>query len=147
MNIQSKLFLKTFVFLLGVISLLLLYSCKTAQRGQHVHPTEDFFTVIKVKKLSREVYAIYAFRNDTTFKIISYYNGERPSSYRKLVKGACFQAHIYSQFNSLEDKLNVIPPCNEVLEFHGVTIEREFEHGIDDVWFCKELNGPYLQNK
>lgn len=47
----------------------------------------------------------------------------------------------------LEDKLNVIPPCNEVLEFHGVTIGRELEHGINDVWFCKELNGPYLQNK
>ena len=30
------------------------------------------------------------------------------------------------------------------MEFHGVAVGKELENGIDDVWFCEELNGPYL---
>jgi len=55
-----------------------------------------------------------------------------------------FQVNLHSRFRAMEEKFNIIPPCNEVIEFHGITICKEPERGINDVWFCKELNGPFL---
>ena len=101
-------------------------------------------TVTKVKKMSREVYVIYASRNYSIFKIVSFYNGKRQANARNLKKGDKFQACLFSQFKAIEEKFNIIPPCNEVIDFHGVTIGKELDKGIDDVWICKELNGPYL---
>ena len=101
-------------------------------------------TVTKVKKMSREVYVIYASRNDSIFKIVSFYNGKRQANARKLKKGDKFQACLFSQFKAIEEKFNIIPPCNEVIDFHGVTIGKELDKGIDDVWICKDLNGPYF---
>lgn len=144
MNIQSKTYLKESFSLFAVILLVLTYNCKTVEKDTCMLSDKNSYVVTKVQKISREVYAIYALRNDTIYKIVSYYNGKRQTNSRKLKKGFCFQANIYSQFKSIEDKYNIIPPCNEVIEFHGVTISKEPEHGIYDVWLCDELNGPFI---
>lgn len=145
MNIQSRPTLKKkYISLLAVLLIAMSYSCKTVEREIQGLSAKNSFMVTRVKKLSREVYAIYALRNDTTFKIVSFYNGRRQANSRKLRKGDSFQAHLYSQFKALEDKFNIIEPCNVVIDFHGVAIGKELEHGIDDVWICKELNGPYF---
>ncbi len=126
------------------VLLMLLYACKTVCRDNTMPSSKNGSVVTKANKMSRNVYVIYALRNDTTFKIASFYNGIRQANSKKLRKGVHFQANLYSQFRSVEEQFNIIPPCDEVIEFHGVTIGKEPEHGIDDVWFCKELNGPYL---
>lgn len=105
---------------------------------------DSCFTVKSVRKKKNGVYVIYAHRNDSLFKIVSYFDGKKGDRKKKLVKGKRFQVSIESVFGDLERKLNLIPPCNEMMEFRGVAIGKEFEKGIDDVWFCKELNGPYL---
>lgn len=60
----------------------MLYSCITFNNESYGLSNQNSFMVTKVKKLSREVYAIYALRNDTTYKIISFYNGKRPTDCR-----------------------------------------------------------------
>ena len=144
MNIQSKLILKMAIMFLIVILQTFLYSCKTICRDYHVSSSKNILTVTKVKKMSQDVYVIYALRNDSIFKIVSIYNGNRQVNSKKLAKGMHFQVNLYSRFRAMEEKFNIIPPCNEVIEFHGITICKEPERGINDVWFCKELNGPFL---
>lgn len=63
---------------------------------------------------------------------------------KRLVKGTCFDVSLQSVFAEYERKNNILPPCNEFMEFRGVAIGKEPKHGIDDVWFCKDLNGPFL---
>ena len=143
MNIQSRPTLKKYITLLAIMLIYLPYSCKTIEREAHGLSVKNSFMVNKVKKMSREVYVIYASRNDSIFKIVSFYNGERQANAMKLKKGVRFQAHLYSQFKAIEEKYNIIPPCNEVIDLHGVEIGKELDHDIDDVWICRELNGPY----
>ena len=134
---------KLFLF---VLLLALLYSCKTIENDQPNAATYNkYYTVIKVKKLSGKVYIVYASRNDTVFKIASYYSGNKRNNERKLGRGDHFYAHLYSQFKSIEERFNMISTCNEFIEFHGVTIGKEPELGVYDVWFCNELNGPYIK--
>ena len=93
MNIQSRPTLKKYITLLAIMLIYLPYSCKTIEREAHGLSVKNSFMVNKVKKMSREVYVIYASRNDSIFKIVSFYNGERQANAMKLKKGVRFQAH------------------------------------------------------
>lgn len=122
----------------------LLYSCKSVENKQLEKINKSSFVVKSVKKQKNGGYVIYAHRNDSIFKIVSYYNGKKNNRGRRLVKGTCFNASLQSVFAEYERKNNIVPPCNEFIKFRGVAIGKEPEHGIDDVWFCKELNEPFL---
>lgn len=135
---------------LGLCILLLytlLYSCKSVENKQLGKINKSSFVVKSVKKQKNGVYIIYANRNDSIFKIVSYYDEKKNNRGRRLVKGTCFNASLQSVFAEYERKNNIVPPCNEFMEFRGVSIGKEPEHGIDDVWFCKELNGPFLLSR
>lgn len=132
---------------LGLCILLLctlLNSCKSVENKQLVKTNKSSLVVKSVKKLKNGVYVIYAHRNDSIFKIVSYYDRKKNNRGKRLVKGTCFNVSLQSVFAGYERKNNILPPCNEFMEFRGVAIGKEPEHGIDDVWFCKELNGPFL---
>ena len=132
---------------LGLCILLLctlLNSCKSVENKQLVKTNKSSLVVKSVKKLKKGVYVIYAHRNDSIFKIVSYYDRKKNNRGKRLVKGTCFNVSLQSVFAGYERKNNILPPCNEFMEFRGVAIGKEPEHGIDDVWFCKELNGPFL---
>lgn len=144
MSALSRLFHK--INILYLFLPIVLYSCKTKDIHQDSILLSETYTVIKIKRINNEVYTIYASRNDTVFKIVSYYDGQNNGG-RKLKKRSCFNANLFSQFKIIEKQLNMIPPCNEYIEFHGAIIGKEPEHGIDDIWICKELNGPYLIRK
>lgn len=121
-----------------------LCGCKTVENRLVNNSSDSCYIVKKVKKLRKDVYVIYANRNDSLFKIVSYYDKKKKNSDRKLKKGMLFQASFQSVFGDFERETKMIPPCNLVMEFHGVAIGKEPERGIDDVWFSEELNGPYL---
>ena len=116
---------------------------KIVENEQIVNSSESSFTVKKVKKLKNDVYVIYANRNDSIFKIVSYYDKKNKRG-KKLTKGMRFEVSLQSVFGDFEREYKIIQPCNLSMEFHGVAVGMELENGIDDVWFCEELNGPYL---
>ncbi len=116
---------------------------KIVENKQIVNSSESSFTVKKVKKLKNDVYVIYANRNDSIFKIVSYYDKKNKRG-KKLTKGMRFEVSLQSVFGDFEREYKIIQPCNLSMEFHGVAVGKELENGIDDVWFCEELNGPYL---
>ena len=104
-----------------------------------VNEVNSCFTVKSVKKKKNDVYVIYALKNDSIYKIVSYYDGNKGDRKKKLARGMQFQATLVSQFG------NIISPCNLMLDFHGVAIGLEYKkRHILDLWFCEELNGPYL---
>ena len=104
-----------------------------------VNKVNSCFTVKSVKKKKNNVYVIYALKNDSIYKIVSYYDGNKGDRKKKLARGMQFQATLISQFG------NIISPCNLMLDFHGVAIGLEYKkRHILDLWLCEELNGPYL---
>lgn len=120
----------------------MMVGCKTKYGYDSNTLQSNYFTVNKIKKLSSEVYIIYATRNDTIFKIASHYNGQL-SKGKKLKKGSKFTAEIFSQFVEFEKMINMMPNLGVYILFHGEAIGRE--DNINDVYICDELNGPYLK--
>ena len=116
--------------------------CKTTCGLDSNSFQSNYFTVNKIKKLSPEVYIIYAVRNDSIFKIATYYDGH-PSKGNKLKKGSKFTAEIFSQFVEFEKKINMMPNYGVHILFHGVSIGRE--DNMNDVYISDDLNGPYLK--
>lgn len=105
-----------------------------------VKSVNSCFTVKNVKKKKNGVYLIYAQRNDSIYKIASYFDGKKGDRKKRLVRGMHFQATLESVFG------NIISPCNLMLDFHGVAIGLEYKkHHVLDLWLCEELNGPYLK--
>ena len=123
---------------------IMLYGCKTTEKNKEENCPNSFFLVKKVKKQKNGVYIIYAHRNDSIFKIVSYYNGTKNGREKKLKRGMYFFVPTESVFGDFEKKNNLVPPCNAFMDFHGVAIGKEPEHDIDDVYFSSDLNGPYL---
>lgn len=144
-GVLCKLFNNHIRFCILLLSVLL-YSCKSVENKQVERISKSSFVVKSVKKMKNGVYVIYANRNDSIFKIVSYYDGKKNNG-KRLVKGSYFNASLQSVFAEYERKTKIVPPCNEFTEFHGVAIGKEPNHGIDDVWFCNELNGPFLRLK
>lgn len=107
MSALSRLFHK--INILYLFLPIVLYSCKTKDIHQDSILLSETYTVIKIKRISNEVYTIYASRNDTVFKIVSYYDGQNNGG-RKLKKRSCFNANLFSQFKIIEKQLNMIPP-------------------------------------
>ena len=70
MNIQSKLILKMAIMFLIVILQTFLYSCKTICRDYQMSSNKNILTVTKVKKMSQDVYVIYALRNDSIGQLL-----------------------------------------------------------------------------
>lgn len=139
----SKLFRRYICFCL-LLPYTFVCGSKIIEKKQIVNSSESSFTVRKVKKLKNDVYVIYANRNDSIFKIVSYYNKKKNKRNKKLTKGMRFEVSLQSVFGDFEREYKIIQPCNLAMEFHGVAVGKELERGIDDIWFCEELNGPYL---
>lgn len=139
----SMLFHKHIIYCMLLIGTLLC-GCKTVENKPIANSSDSFLTVNKVKKQKNGVYVIYANRNDSLFKIVSYYDKKKNKCNKKLTKGMRFQVQMQSVFGDFERETKMIPPCNLVMEFRGAAIGKEPERGIDDVWFSEELNGPYL---
>lgn len=130
-----------------ILTMISLFSCKTPEIKNKSESSENSYVVTKVKKLSSDVYVIYATRNDTIFKIASFFNGKKPANGKKLTKRTRFHANLYSQFKALEEKYKMIPQYGIYIDFHNVAISKEPGRGIDDVWISKDLDGPYLLQK
>lgn len=72
----------------------MMIGCKTKYGLDSNTLHSNYFTVHKIKKMSSEVYIIYATRNDTVFKIASHYKGQHIKG-KKLKKGSKFTAEIF----------------------------------------------------
>lgn len=120
----------------------LLQSCSTVRTLKPVN--SSCFVVLKIKKLKNNVYFIYAQRNDTVFKIATHFVKNKKGEYLKLKKGSVFKAHLYSQFVDIDKKLNMMPNYGISILFHGVTVSREPQRNINDVFLCNEINGRYI---
>ena len=138
---KSKHIRKPTIFPLIVMFFLLsLFCCSTPLKLENVK-NEDLFSVEEIKKINDSVFLIYASRNDTIFKIASYYDGNSINNCTKLKKKSKFRAKLLSQFKEAEKKFNMFPNYSISFIFHGITICREPEKNIDDVYLCDTLNG------
>ena len=141
---KSKHIRKPTIFPLIVMFFLLsLFCCSTPLKLENVK-NEDLFSVEEIKKVNDSVFLIYASRNDTIFKIASYYDGNSINNCTKLKKKSKFRAKLLSQFKEAEKKFNMFPNYSISFIFHGITICREPEKNIDDVYLCDTLNGCFL---
>ena len=129
--------------LIVMFFLLSLFCCSTPLKLENVK-NEDLFSVEEIKKVNDSVFLIYASRNDTIFKIASYYDGNSINNCTKLKKKSKFRAKLLSQFKEAEKKFNMFPNYSISFIFHGITICREPEKNIDDVYLCDTLNGCFL---
>ena len=78
---KSKHIRKPTIFPLIVMFFLLsLFCCSTPLKLENVK-NEDLFSVEEIKKVNDSVFLIYASRNDTIFKIASYYDGNSINNY------------------------------------------------------------------
>lgn len=144
--LMMKRLFKQFLKYLCLLCTISLFSCSIyhyRNRGL----SNSSFMVHKVRKMKNNVYIVYATRNDSVFKIISYYDGNKSNCQKRLRRGMLFHTSIQSIFGEFEKEHNMIPPCNEAIEYHGVTIAKEEDKGIFDVWYAAELNGPYINEK
>ena len=129
--------------LIVMFFLLSLFCCSTPLKLENVK-NEDLFSVEEIKKVNDSIFLIYASRNDTIFKIASYYDGNSINNCTKLKKKSKFRAKLLSQFKEAENKFNMFPNYSISFIFHGITICREPEKNIDDVYLCDTLNGCFL---
>lgn len=128
-----------------VIFLIAAIACTTpAHIDNNVYAGDDSLVIEKIVKKENNVYIIYAIRNDSIFKIASHFNGTKNKDDITLKKGSRIKVKLHSQFRDLERKLNIIPMNNASIEYFGVTISKEPEKNIDDVFICDEINGKYL---
>ncbi|WP_434501786.1 hypothetical protein [Prevotella sp.] len=72
-----QLFHKHFGFCILLLLYTLLNSCKTVENKQLEKINNSSFVVKSVKKQKNGVYVIYAYRNESIFKIVSYYDGKK----------------------------------------------------------------------
>ena len=96
-----------------------------------VKSVNSCFTVKSVKNKKNGVYVIYALRNDSIYKIVSFFDGKEGERKQKLVRGMQFQATLRSMFG------NIISPCNMMLDFHGVAIGLEYKMALLLDWSIK----------
>ncbi len=134
-----------FIFIIGLF--FLLGSCSTLKKVQNIPSIEHYFVVSKIKKQKNNVYIIYAQRHDSIFKIFSHFDGIIKNNDIKLVKGSHFRAYLNSQFKATEEKFNMMPQYEISILFHGVTISKEPENKINDIFSCEELNGKYISQE
>lgn len=120
-----------------------LNSCRTFDKQQFVKKDKTYYVVKSIKKKKNGVYVIYAHRNDSVFKIVSLFDGKKKGE-KRLKRGMSFNVSLQSVFVEWEREHNMIPMLNVYRFFRGVAIGKEPENDIDDVWFCDELNGPYI---
>ena len=66
-----------------------------------VNKVNSCFTVKSVKKKKNDVYVIYALKNDSIYKIVSYYDGNKGDRKKKLARGMQFQATLESVFGNM----------------------------------------------
>ena len=105
----SKLSLKHLCVCIPLLCALLC-NCKTIDNEQKNDKPKSYFIVKKVKKLKHGVYIIYANRNDSIYKIVSYYDGKSGNKENKLIRGMHFLVSIESVFHDFDKKNNIIPP-------------------------------------
>jgi hypothetical protein len=140
--------MKHLFFLFGI--LFLLQSCKTGNVAVvNSNSNDACYTVRKIKKQKNDVYFIYAERNDTTFKIYSVFDPDdlKEGGYTKLKRGSRFNAILLSQLAGTENKFNMVTDFGVSVEVNGITVSREPEHNILDVYACDELNGRYIKKQ
>lgn len=130
-------------YVVYILLLIVLAGCKsTLSPNYSAYQLENTYRVKKKKKEKNNVYVIYATRNDSTFKICTYYDNAIPVSGRKVKKGDNLNMKMYSQFRATELKFKMMPVCNVAFDFHNVVISRG---KYDDVLICHELNGLYYK--
>ena len=124
-----------------ILLLIVLISCKSTDIPKlSTHQFENSYKVKRVKKEKNNVYVIIATRNDSLFKICTYYDKNIPIAGKKVKRGSQLDLKMYSQIRAAEEAFNMMPVCNIAIDFHDVTISRG---DFDDILICPELNGLY----
>lgn len=141
-NEQFKHFHKYDILFLAVCFFAIL-GCATPLGNRDARAIDLCYTVEKIKKINDSIYIIYASRNDSIFKIASYYDGNSKNC-TKLKKRSKFRAKLFSLLKEIEVKFNMMPNYGISFRFYGVPISREPEKNIDDVYVSNEINGCYL---
>ena len=106
--------------------------------------SNDGYKITKIKKQKNNVYIIYATRNDSIFKIASHYNGITSDNNIKLKVGTVFCADLRPYFNGEICGLQTMHQLGLAIDYYGVSIYQEPQKGINELYFCDDINGRYF---
>ena len=117
-----------------------IFSCKTID---NVVCDDTSYIVRKIKKQENNVYHIYVERNDSSFLIVSHFNGKRNNSDIKLKKSIHMKVDLYPLFWNNINGTEIMPTCNIAIDYYGNIISKE-KLKVDNVYYSNSLNGCYL---
>lgn len=106
-------------------------------------PLNTRYKVLNYKK-RKKVYIIYAKKDESVYKIYSYYDRKKDKSMQKIKKGNYYSMSLFPYFKLFEEKCNMLLNNEIVISYHGIKLIREPERGINDIYFSPELNGLYI---
>lgn len=123
-----------------------LYGCVGLKNVESSITSESCFIIKKIIKKKHHVYILYAVRNDSIYKIVSYFDKNKCTD-MKIRKGTKINVTFDPMFVTQINGVPIIQPCNLKILFHGVSIGLNPEKGINEIWFSKEINGKYVNRK
>lgn len=144
-----KTLFKSFINNMAHIMIIFLFaSCSTSLGFSRVghHDEQSAFRVVKVKRVKDDVYMICAERNDSIFRIYSFFDKDIAFKGQKLKKGVFFRANIEPIFVSVERKFNLMPNYGMAVLYHGVKVMRSKKDNYQDTFTSPDLNGLWVRN-
>lgn len=102
------------------------------------------YKVRKIRKQKNNVYFIYAERNDSIFKIYSWFDGNVHPGDTRLKRGTKFKARLTHRLGADAGEWQDMSYLEFGVSYHGVAVMCEPEKDILDVYSCSEINGRYL---
>ena len=106
----------------------------------------DTYLVTGYKQLYRNVYLINVEKNGVTYRIISYWNGEKNEGFKKLKDGMRINVELHSPIRPIQQKYH----CNISLYYRHNRYPCLYfnkNSDYDDFFLCDELNGIYISKE
>jgi hypothetical protein len=134
--------MKNLIFLLA--SIIILFSCTGTKKGMTVKENKTKYRIKKIDK-NNSWYIIYADRNDTLFKIVSFAKNKIDESCRKIVVGGIYDFELKSKKGNAPIiggvKLDPVGYTGCYVFDKETTICLEPKRGIYDLFFTNDLKG------
>jgi hypothetical protein len=134
--------MKNIIYLLASIALL--FSCSSTKKAMTVNNGDTNYCVKKIDK-NNSWYIIYAERNDTLFKIVSYAENSIDQNCRKIIVGGKYDFELKSKKENAPIiggiKLDPVGYTGCYIFDKETTICLEPKRGIYDLFFTNDLKG------
>lgn len=106
----------------------------------------DTYLVTGYKQLYRNVYLINVEKNGVTYRIISYWKGEKNEGFKKLKDGMRINVELHSPIRPIQQKYH----CNISLYYRYNRYPCFYfdkNSYYDNIFLCNELNGIYISKE